>query len=213
MAVAIEHWYDEIAVHAAGAATAGMEQAVKGAVAEFMRESAAFTMELPGLTLRAGKSTYYIPTPDEGPIICLLMLLYKNTALMPVTEAQWISSPPMGSGTAPTRFHADVADNNKVVVAPTPESTLTDKLVPYVAIGYSSTCSSDLPNVFCRQWYDAILSGALKRLYMQPNKPYTNVALATYHTKVFRTGIAVARDRARKQFTRQETPFRFPSWA
>ena len=69
MAVELSRWYDEVATQASGASIKGIELALKSTVAEFMRESAAFAMELPGLTLRANKSTYYIPRPDDGPII------------------------------------------------------------------------------------------------------------------------------------------------
>jgi len=213
MAVEISHWYDEVMVHASGVTTAGAEQAIKGAVAEFMRDSAAFAVELPGITLRAGKDTYYIPPPQDGPIICLIAVMYQNRPLTPRTALNWAQTPRAQSSDSPTYFRADVADNTKIVISPAPATTLTDKLIPYAALGYSGTCKSSVPDVFCRQWYDVILSGALKRLFMQPNKPYTNTQLATYHAKVFRNGIAVARDKARKQFTQQETTFRFPTWA
>ena len=213
MAVELSRWYDEVATQASGASIKGIELALKSTVAEFMRESAAFAMELPGLTLRANKNTYYIPRPDDGPIIHIYAMLYQNRPLRPVSARAWAALPAPEPNEAPTRFRADVADNSMIVIAPTPSVTLTDKLIPYVALGYSSTCSSNVPDVFCRQWYDVILHGALQRLFMQPNKPYSSAQMAMYHGRAFRNGIAVARDRARKQFTTMETDFRFPSWA
>jgi hypothetical protein len=213
MAVEVSRWYDEVAVHASGASIKGMEQAIKSAIGEFMRESAAFTVELPGITLRENKDTYYIPPPQEGPIILLHAMFYQGRPLVPKTTLEWLHLPTPDAADAPIMFHADIADNSKIVIAPKPSVTLEDKLIPYVALGYSPTCRSSVPDVFCRQWYDVILDGALQRLMMQPNKPYTNAQMAIYHARRFRSGMFTARDRARKQFTQQETPFQFPKWA
>lgn len=50
-------------------------------------------------------------------------------------------------------------------------------------------------------WFETILSGTLYRLYGQPAKPYSSPTLAQLHAGLYRRGVAMARDTAKRGFS------------
>lgn len=62
-------------------------------------------------------------------------------------------------------------------------------------------------------WFETILSGTLYRLYGQPAKPYSSPQLAQFHGRAYRSGVAQARDIARRGFSDGGGNWRFPYFA
>jgi len=211
MTVKLETWLDELATHAPGASIPAMEQALQSALKDFLLRSGAFAKEIPGVLLRKDRPTYTLSKQPEGPIIFLYELFYKGRTLSFVPAENWLRLQPNAG--EPTHFRRYVDEPLRFTVWPTPSADLPERVIPYVAFGYGIKCQEYLPDLFSTHWYEYILSGAIFKLCSQQNKPYSDATLAQVHAKLFRAGIATARDQARKQFTRSETPFVFPKWA
>ena len=212
MSLQISTWYDEIAVNAHGASLPGIEQALHSAIAEFLRRSGAYAKAITPMDIKADRQTYIISKQPEGPILFIHGVFYKSFPLQFTDAFSWERRKDASVGTV-YRFRAYVDDPYKFTVYPTPSVDENDALTPYVAFGYDKRCNEYIPDIFSTQWYDVILSGALYRLMAQPNKPYTNPVLSAMHGRMFRQGIATARDQARKQFVVTDTPISFPAWA
>lgn len=213
MAIQLSDWYDELAVNVPGATVAGMEQALQKTLADFLRRSGAFSKDIPSIALRAARSTYTISKQPEGPIILVHDFFFRGRPLAFIDQVQWMSLDLDRTAEAPWGVRRYIDEPLRFTVYPTPEADLTDRVTPYVSFGYSSTCQDYLPDFFATQWYEVILSGAIFRLCSQQGKPYTDATIAGLHGRKFTAGIATARDQASKQFTKAETPFRFPTWA
>lgn len=212
MTVGVSLWTDEVLVHAPGATVAGVEQAVKGAIAEFLRRSSAYVLDLPGIRLRAGRADYQIPGPSEGPILFVHQLVFRGRPLGSMAIPQWLQRA-TGDAGMPVGFRRYLNDPTKFTVTPTPIEDFGDLVYPYVAVGFNPECADHLPDMFRTHWYDIIRAGALYRLCSQQTKPYTDATVAITSARLFSSGIAQARDEARKQFTTSETDWCYPKWA
>ena len=208
---AADIWFDEVAVNAPGVSRDGMTLAINGAISEFFRRSGAYAKAIPDIRIVAGRDTYIIPKQEEGPILYIHAVFYDNRPLPFADGLSWERLSP-GTG-APRLFRAYVDDPYKIRVHPTPTESDTDGLTPYVAFGFDPACQPNLPAMVTTQWYDVILSGAIFRLAAQPRKPYTDATLAGLHGRLFRAGIATAREQARRQFVGADEAFFFPAWA
>jgi len=72
---------------------------------------------------------------------------------------------------------------------------------------------TELPYDVMTTYWEAIASGALYRLFMQPGKPYADLNSAGMHAKMNRSGIASARAAAQAQHLREAAPWSFPYFA
>jgi hypothetical protein len=155
--------------------------------------------------------TYYEMAPGEE-------LPYKGTPLTPLQTPQsrsvYHAAEPPRDG--PPREYRTFVERPGVVelLPPMAATEGVSGVVPFVAMQVPmNCCTSALPVIFQRYWYDVILDGALAVLYAQPDKPYTNFPQAEYRARAFKSGISTARDMARRQMGNAETQWQFPKWA
>lgn len=66
---------------------------------------------------------------------------------------------------------------------------------------FDAATACDAFPAFWSTWFEALLSGVLYRLYMQPAKPYSNPALALEYKRIYRRGIGEARGYAMRGFS------------
>ena len=69
-------------------------------------------------------------------------------------------------------------------------------------------CDMEVPDFAATHYFEAILDGALGRMYSYPKSPWGDTKLAQYHLRRFRNEMAKARDVAKRRFTRAD-----PEWA
>ena len=74
--------------------------------------------------------------------------------------------------------------------------------------------TTQLPPIATEHHFDALVSGALARLYRMPDKPWTDKEAAMFYTKEFRRGISLWRDFANRGHSGKiDTPMIFPPFA
>ena len=73
--------------------------------------------------------------------------------------------------------------------------------------------NTKLPYDLWTTYWEALLSGALYRLCMQPGKPYSDLQAASVHAKLYRSGIASARADAQAHHLRDGSEWSFPYFA
>lgn len=71
----------------------------------------------------------------------------------------------------------------------------------------------DLGEDFWAMWFNAIEAGVMGRLYMQPGKPYSDMAIGRVQKNLFSQGVAQARAHVQSMFVTDGIPWRFPYFA
>lgn len=56
-----------------------------------------------------------------------------------------------------------------------------------------------MPSFIVDEWSEALRDGTLMRLFLMPNKPWSNIKLAQYHGQRFRSAMFMAKDTVRRQ--------------
>lgn len=92
-----------------------------------------------------------------------------------------------------------LASNNTIQFVPTPANTITAKYHARFAVKPTLSASS-IDDVVGNKYDQALISGALHRLFMQPRKPWTDERRATFHLAVFEAAKAAARTEAADEF-------------
>lgn len=73
--------------------------------------------------------------------------------------------------------------------------------------------SASVPEDLYEQRYEGLKAGTLGRLYMQPNKPYSNLALGRLNMGSFVAAVSIARVEALQELTKADPPAPYPRWA
>ena len=167
-----QRFYDDARPHVPGVIQTTMQAELFGAFREFFQRSNAWQEDIT-VAITANNLTYPL-TVTSGKMIYRLINLYNSTDI----EKRWVWPAQMNTpgvlqlNRVPTEPHTWVA-----TVSLYPVDTLDTDGNP-VAV----------PQVFLSQYFEQLKSGLLSNLMMQPNKPYTNMQLATYHKRVFNNG-------------------------
>ncbi len=96
---------------------------------------------------------------------------------------------------------------------PSEAHTLTARVALTVVDPVDTNDYPYMPEWLLKKYYATILEGVVGLMMAQPAKPYTNERMAIYHTRKFRSGIAVARAEVRHQNLYGGQTWRFPSFA
>lgn len=90
----------------------------------------------------------------------------------------------------------------------------THPYVATVALTVSDPVNRDafpiMPNEIVERYTQVLMDGLLSRMYLQPNKPYSNAAMAAVYTTKFRGGAARAKNEAVQGRTRGSQAWSFP---
>lgn len=79
-------------------------------------------------------------------------------------------------------------------VWPTPDTNVSNVTVRTILI--PTNTATQFPDVAASKHYDALMDGALGRIYAHPAKPYSDPQRAEYHLRRFRSAIATAKGEA-----------------
>jgi hypothetical protein len=168
---------------------------LKATFREFCNVSGAWVRKLDPIDAVKDKEIYCLdPQPDASILYILSIVANPDTP--------WH-----------VRYYGDPEIPGRFKLLSPATQDITDGLIPYVALTLPEQWSDRVPYTFKRYHFDTILDGAAGRLFAQPGKPYTSMPMAKYHLRRFRSGMAAARDMARRQFTASDTDFAFPKWA
>ncbi len=165
------------------------------AAREFFEQSACWRAVLGPKNLVANKKTYYLSPYDAYTNIVQVLSVEGNGApLRPMLRRPSGVEPT--SSTTPYGYWIEAPD--QVRVWPMPSESKTNWLTFYVVLTPKQTVKH-LPRQAASLWYDALLDGALGRLYSHPAKPYTDSVRAQYHLQRFRAAIGKYAGQAKQQ--------------
>ncbi len=186
--VDISVFFDEAATRLSGAPLETIKQELRGTLREFYVRSGSWVVESSGKTIRANKRDYNFEPQQTGNVLAVY--------------ACKVDGRPVGfSGTRePGAIQLTIAyseDKPKALVATLSLKPSSYNLIPEETVTYD---------------FDAILDGLTGRMFMMPDRPWSNSPQAPYYLKRFRIGQAQARERIRKLYTKNNLSYRFPPW-
>jgi len=218
-------FYDEVSLAIQGVSQRAMEHVVGQVIREFCRDSGAWVRQLPPMTLRAGRTKYYLDPQPDSMVLYIKQAVWdsaKFSFFTPIAIHNMDLHRPRNVATYtshPTRLFVTSEDAGLVVVHPVPTEDMEGAVVITVCLTVKPTsCNPQdptglkVPDIFVRRWFDTITNGAIGTFMVQHDKPWSNAQLGQYYLQKFRRGIAVAREESKAGHANSVRPFVFPRW-
>lgn len=204
---AISTWLKDLLPRTPGASRAVVSREFISAAREFYEQSFAWRVTLDPDNIVADTAEYTIAPPSADSVIAAVLgVQVDNRDIPPVYRKPTRSD---DGSNRPTTWYS-VAPNI-IRLFPTPNESLADGLVAYVAL-MPAVATTVLPEISLIRHNEALFDGALGKLYAHPAKPYSNMTGADYHLRRFRNAIALHRAEA-KQGNAGAPSWRFPAFA
>lgn len=186
--VSISMLYDALSTRLSGAPRDTLDSEIQAALREFYIWSGAFLYETPALSLKANQQRVYFNPQQVGRVTIVHQVEVEDI------QVGFRGTLEQGAIDLKTTY-----PNDK------PKST----------VGHVSLIPHDLAMIPEDVYIfdkDCIVDGVTGRMYMIPDKPWSNAVQATYYLKRFREGMNRARVRVRAGFTKADAAWKYPAW-
>jgi hypothetical protein len=188
-----DYWLEELMIAVNGAERELLNHQTRAAAIEFCNLSEAWRLDNLPIDIEQGKRAYVIEPPlSDTEIHKIVEVSIEGRKINPTSWAQVIDSSPSNlnfEGTARC-YVSEYTD--KIEVHPIPNADITNGLVCKSAIRPTRIAEGMNAEVG-KRYFDAILNGAKARLYLIPNKPWSDGAAAMLHKKLMTDAAASAR--------------------
>ena len=186
-------WLKDVAPWVPGVHRSVLKRQLILACREFFAESYAWQADMGLIPVVGGQANYALsPFNSYTDIVGVLKVWANGVGMYPLPYKppelpNLVAGPVMSD--FPKGFYMLRPDILALYPVPIPVLPNPVNLQLRVALKPKVT-TEQVPLIAQTQFYEAILSGVLYRLLNQPAKPYTNLELAAYHEKRFRSYIA-----------------------
>lgn len=213
MTVKAEDWLDDIMPHVPGATSPYVLQEISAALREFCDDGRAWVHSFHDESTVADDPELILSDmPDNTVLGYVLRVSFGDNPsyrrYLPATATPML----VLSRIADRPLAHYMEDANTIYVIPTPAKDLLGayeveaSLLPYGD-------DIEFPIVFRTHWRDAVISGALARLFAQVSKPWTDVRAAAYYGRKFRNHTKRARAITDARFSNAKSLWSFPDFA
>lgn len=185
----VEMLLNNARIHLTGAADSGIKTELWNTISEFLKDSNSW-IEINRLPVVAGTQEYLVTPRTGGQIIRLSEVRDGNW--FPIKAA--MPSPPMLTVYQPVQVTTPPVSQDDTELGGTKPWWLL--LIKNIVLPQTKDQLPVAPEFVLRRYNEAITSGVIGRMMMQPMKSYSNPQLATYHLRKFRDGIVAARQEA-----------------
>lgn len=166
--------------HVPGCPDPFAEQALRDSADEFCRRSRVLREFAEPIRVISGESDYELLSEIPGMLAFdVVFVCLNHQSLSPLSpELQYRLS---RNGHGGTRFYT-VPTPGIIRLMATPDCSGSLELVLILRPGNNAT---SLPDAFCEEWKEGIVSGAISRLCATPNQAFSNGELCAYHQQRF----------------------------
>ncbi len=196
--ISLEEFYTDIYQSVPGCPEMTIENNVRAAAILFCEQTQVVHFDMDPITTVAGQREYDFEVPDaEYMAHGIVAANYDGTQLDVLSERLAAQRYPRfrefnGNPTGILRKSATT-----FWLYPTPTETKASSL--YLTVSIKPTPSSEfVPELLLNDHKQVIVSGALARLLLLPNKDWTDKQLASVHMASFANGVSEAKRRARR---------------
>ncbi|MBV30867.1 MAG: hypothetical protein CL504_09550 [Actinobacteria bacterium] len=158
-----------------------VERAVRDAAIEFCKRTGVYIPEAEEIVIYAGVNDYELSLPSGTELNYITDIFANKTRLKPVSYPELLHKIGDGIERATPAYYSQ-RDNNSFFLAPIP--AVKDTIRVLFSLKPSSTATS-IPDTIGKEHREAITEGALFRLQMMPNQPFTNPNLAAAKKQLF----------------------------
>lgn len=193
MAQSLSKWLKPALSYLPGALRPVVRNELAATFKEFYQRSSSLR-EVATASVVSGTSAYIATATDPATIVIKpLQVAYNGRPpLRILTRKPDRVDYPLGS---PTHWYLTGID--VVNLWPQPQENITNGLSIYQLLR-PNTDADAVPDISLEEHFDTIMDGLLGRMMQQPAKPYSNLPLAQYHLKRFRSQIALYKGLANK---------------
>lgn len=168
------------------------EYAIKRACIEFCGGSWVWQFLPDAIDVEAGEAFYDLE-PETGADVAAVMDVQHNVVPLQAKSVAWLDTqlPGWRSTPAAPKYYTQV-DDEQVILAPVPDTNIAAGLTMTLALQPSQSAVG-LPKWIYNQYLYVLADGALARLMLMPNKPWTDLQNGAMREGNFRMAIANAR--------------------
>jgi hypothetical protein len=202
-----QDFFPYILPEVSGAPTPVVLNAVRNACIKFCEQSLILNRDHDPVTVIANVVDYDLEPPTGYLVAKVTKAWLDNIPLDPLSPDviadaavyNRLYSSYEASPSTPRRFLQK--DERSVSLWPMPDKKYANGLTMRVALK-PTRASTTIEDVIFEDYAEVIASGALSRLMLAADKPYTNEKMAAFHASEFIKGVNVARSRALHGHTR-----------
>lgn len=179
------------------------ENAIKRAVIEFCAGSWIWKY-LPDATSTVSGEAEYDLEPPAGADVSVVMHVALDGVQLTHKSLEWLDSElPRWRTTTGTPKYFSQVNSEQIVLAPAPDYGVTDGLSMTLALQPSQTATG-FPSWIGNQYFEDLANGAISKLMLMPNKPWTDLKTGADRRNSFQAAIANARASAVRSLARAE---------
>lgn len=191
----------DVIMHAPHCPEPVAEYAVKMTTIDFCNRTHWWKYTSDTIDLVADENTYQVEVPNGTEPISVVAAWYSDRPLWPMgfsTHQRFQPVRPEARPGPPVVFTNE--NPLELVLLPTPKDSEVGALVMMSAIRPKRSATAADKDMMER-WYEAIMHGALARVYSIPNQPFTSRDLATDRAKLYAAQVTQAKIDANKALT------------
>lgn len=179
------------------------ENAIKRAVIEFCAGSWIWKHLPDGQTTFAGEPTYDLEPLTGSDVSVVMHVAYDGVPLLH-KPLEWldVELPRWRSTTGTPKYFSQI-NSEQIVLAPIPDAGLINGLTMTLALQPSQTATG-FPSWIGNQYFEDLANGALARLMLMPNKPWTDLQNGAARQMVFNAAVSNAKANAVRSLARAE---------
>jgi len=174
--------------------------AIRNASIEFCKKSFVWMETLDPLNVVVNVDVYDVGVIPIGSVVERVNKLYYLGVELTASNVDEVNAKRQSAVGGAVKFYAQ-SSPTQVILHGMPEVSTTGALVMNVSLTPSHT-SSGIDSSITDRYLDGIVSGAKSRLMLMPKKPWTDMALASYHKGEFGSAADTAMIDAARGFGR-----------
>lgn len=186
-------WYDDVLVDVTGCQPDLALKHIKQAVIDFCDKSLALVKDLEEIIAAPGYSTYTLvsPSPNIYDLAQIMNVYIDGKKIDVITRDDLVEKYGDVSNTSgtPKFFYQETLD--EIILFPTPDTACVIGIK--AAIKPTST-NTEIDDWIGIKFFDGIAHGAKARLFEIPKKPWSDLALSSYHAAKFDSVVYSARN-------------------
>jgi len=195
-----QDFYNHVVTHLKGATLPVISNEVRNAAIEFCERAPVWTVPFVPITVTLTDLDYPINIAEVDVVLVKAVdvwyigteLVYKTPGELATIFNKWVAK----SAVAPEFWTQMIF--NRLWPVPSPNVVIADAITGLAQVKPTDDADG-VPDEVFQQWYRGISSGALSRLFLMPNKPWTNGELGVFHAKAFDMAIDAAIMKVRGQ--------------
>lgn len=189
----------KITPYAPGCPEPVIVQQIRDAAIEACENTLAWRYEQDSIPLTPGVYTYDYETPTDTEVVAIFQSSLNDVAIAAVTLEQLLAQYPNWPSITTTNRSAPAVvaqlDPDHFVVAPVPDDETVYSMKMFLALRPVPDCTG-MDEVFFDELEQLITHGALVKLLSMPDKSWSNIDLADYHSRQVTFKTASRRSRA-----------------